>query len=124
MKKGWMILLAGLLATSAQGWYGGDDHNGWSDFDGYGAHDGRWRGDGRGRAEMDGNFSMTINANGRAHTDMDTDFDSDWDLDYHSDSGWGSVTYPVYYYPVYGQRFVNPTAGYEAHRELVERNRK
>lgn len=121
------IVLA-MVATTASGWFGGDsDHwDGWGNGSGYGAHDGWGRGHGYGRTDMDGNFSMTITANGRAHTDMDTDFDGDWnsDWDYHGDQHWGSYTdYPVYgrYYAPVAVR--NPTAGYEAHRKLVEERR-
>ncbi len=72
---------------------------------------------------MDGSFSMTINASGRAHTDMESDIDGDWHSDYYGDTGWNSYSYPVRY-GYYGvpQQF-DPTAGYEAHRKLIEERR-
>ena len=126
MRKGIAAIVLALVTTSVMGWYGGnnDRWDGWSNFDGSGYHDGRGRGYGRGRTDMDGSFTMTINANGRAHTDMDTDFDGDWRGDYYGDSGWNSSFYPLRhgYFGVPVQP--NPTAGYEVHRKQVEERRE
>jgi len=125
MRKGIAAIVLALVTTSAAGWYGGDNDSwdGWSNFDGYGYHDGRGRGYGRGRTDMDGSFSMTINASGRANTELDTDFDGDWNSDYSSGTGWGSHAYPLHYGYYGAAARVNPTAGYEAHRKRVEERR-
>ncbi len=125
MKRIIAVIVLTMAATSTLAWFSsdGDRWDGWSDFDGSGYHDGRGRGYGRGRTDMDGSFSMTINASGSAHSDMDTDFDGDWHSDYYGDSGWGSHSYPLYY-GYYGAPVNhNPTAGYEAHRKRVEARR-
>ncbi len=124
MKRVIAVIVLTFAATSVAAWFGGnDDHwDGWSSADGYGYHDGRGRGYGRGRSDMDGSFSMTINASGRAHTDMESDIDGDWHGDYYGDSGWNSRSYPAYY-GYYGAPAYNPTAGYEAHRKMIEARR-
>ncbi len=123
MRKVIAVIVLTMVASSASGWFGGDDNSwdGWSNADGQGYHDGRGRAHGRGNTDMDGSFSMTINASGRAHSDMDTDIDGDWRGDYYGDSGWNTSSYPYRYYasaPAY-----NPTAGFEAHRKAVEERR-
>lgn len=125
MKKGLISLLLVLFSSSVMGWYGSDHDrwDGWNNFDARGVHDGRAYGYGRGRTDMDGNFTMTITANGRANTNMDTDFDGDWNSDYRADSGWGSYSHPLYRGYYSGVVDQNPTAGYEAHRERVEASR-
>ena len=125
MRKGIAVIVLAMVATSALGWVGGnnDNWNGWSNADGYGYNDARGRGQARGRSDMDGSFSMTINASGRAHTDLETDIDGDWHTDYYGDSGWNSYSYPVRYGYYGTPSNYNPTAGYEAHRKAVEKRK-
>ncbi|HIJ24041.1 MAG: hypothetical protein HON68_11075 [Gammaproteobacteria bacterium] len=125
MRKGIAVIVLAMVATSALGWFGGnnDNWNGWSNADGYGYNDARGRGQARGRSDMDGSFSMTINASGRAHTDLETDIDGDWHTDYYGDSGWNSYSYPVRYGYYGTPSNYNPTAGYEAHRKAVEKRK-
>ncbi|MBT3197426.1 MAG: hypothetical protein HN842_01400 [Gammaproteobacteria bacterium] len=126
MRKGIAVIVLTIVTTTASAWFGGnnDNWNGWSNADGYGYHDGRGRGEARGRSDMDGSFSMTINASGRAHTEMDADMDSDWRTDYSGDSGWNSSSYPVRYGYYGAPAHYNPTAGYEAHRKVIEERRQ
>ncbi|MBC8519925.1 MAG: sulfur globule family protein [Gammaproteobacteria bacterium] len=125
MRKVIAVIVLTLVASSASGWFGGDNDSwgGWGNTDGYGYSDGRGRGHGRGSTDMDGSFSMTINASGRAHTDMKSDIDGDWRGDYYGDTGWNTHSYPYQYGYYASAPAYNPTAGYEAHRKAVEERR-
>jgi len=65
-----------LFAGTASAFFGGDDNqDGYLNNNADGAFDGRGRGAGKGDMDAEGNFSMTINASGKAHSNMEADVD-------------------------------------------------
>jgi len=67
-----------LFAGTASAFFGGDDNqNGYLNNNADGAFDGRGRGAGKGNGDAEGNFSMTINASGKARSDFEADMDGE-----------------------------------------------
>lgn len=65
-----------ITAGTANAFFGGDDNqDGYFNNNADGAFDGRGRGAGKGDMDAEGNFSMTINASGKAHSNMEADVD-------------------------------------------------
>lgn len=77
MKKVIATIAAMAISTSSFAFFGGGDDNqsGYGNFNSDGAFDGRGRGAGKGDMDAEGNFSMTINASGKAHSNVEADMD-------------------------------------------------
>jgi len=99
MKKVIMTIAAMMVATSASAFFGSGDDN----QSGYGngtvdsAFDGRGRGAGKGDMDAEGNFSMTINASGKAHSNMEADMDADSNNRFNGATDIRTENTPAYY---------------------------
>jgi|SaaInlV_130m_DNA_2_1039683.scaffolds.fasta_scaffold61079_2 hypothetical protein len=98
MKKVIIAVILAAAATSASAFFGADDNQ-----SGYGkglldsTFDGRGRGAANGDVNAVGDFSMTINASGKAHSNMAVDLDAASNNRFNGETDLNTKNTPAYY---------------------------
>jgi len=93
------MTIATLSMGSANAFFGSSDDNqsGYGTGSADGAFDGRGRGAGKGDMDAEGNFSMTINASGKASSNIEADMDADTNNRFRGDTDIRTENTPAYY---------------------------